>query len=619
MTAVSLMNRRKRQLILFLVAVMLPAGVLSALALRFLRQDEELGRQRATEEYTNAVNGVRRELTARLNAIKLEGWNRGDSAIIFAARWNRDGLILPWLHAPESVHPAGEFIAMLDRSTTLEFQSNDLAAAARAYQQALLLARRPEDACEARLGLGRVLVKAKQDQEALKVYLEMLAACGATVDDAGIPFSFYAANQMIDLRLDVPSATSYLVREATSGRLRPIAEATMIQTLLQNVDGDAVPLARQRLAEQIATIQRITAISEGFTKDLALELGRVRKLDETWFAEGPEPWLLTALPATSVSDPVFYAVSASKIAPPGTRLVAQHTAQSTPLGPGFTNVELEFDPPRNFSAGRVPATFYAVGLALIVSLAVFGGYMLLHGVNRDLEMAEMRSQFVASVSHELRTPLTAIRMFAETLILGRTGSEIARAEYLETIVSESERLARLVDNVLDFSKIEQGKKIYRMSPASLEEVVHSAARAMQYPLSQQGFTLDISVDDDISLLPLDADAMEQAILNLLSNAMKYSGAARRIALRLERDRNNAFVRVIDRGIGISSVDLQHIFDKFYRVQSDRTHLIAGTGLGLTLVKHIAESHGGDVDVQSVVGSGSTFTIRIPLSVAEVRS
>src|SRR5207237_3642471 len=134
-------------------------------------------------------------------------------------------------------------------------------------------------------------------------------------------------------------------------------------------------------------------------------------------------------------------------------------------------------------------------------------------------------------------------MFAETLALGRSRDARTQSEYLETIVNESERLARLVDNVLDFSKIEQGKKIYRLRPTSLADVADSAVRAMQYPLAQQGFTLRVSVEEDLPSLRADPDAIQQAILNLLTNAMKYSGDAREIDLRLCARNGDALIQV----------------------------------------------------------------------------
>ena len=264
----------------------------------------------------------------------------------------------------------------------------------------------------------------------------------------------------------------------------------------------------------------------------------------------------------------------------------------------------------------VPLALWIAGLALVVGIAVFGGYLLLRDVNRDVRMNEVRAQFIASVSHELKTPLTAIRMFAETLSLGRSRDERTKSEYLETIVSESERLARLVDNVLDFSKIEQGKKIYRFRPTRLEDVAGSAIRAMQFPLAQGGFRLHFAVQEEMPELQAEPDAIQQAILNLLTNAMKYSGESRDIDLRIRVQRGaggpDAVIEVEDHGLGMAPEEQQHVFEKFYRAPSHESRLIAGTGLGLTLVAHIAKAHGGRVEVESALGAGSTFSILLPI-------
>jgi signal transduction histidine kinase len=180
------------------------------------------------------------------------------------------------------------------------------------------------------------------------------------------------------------------------------------------------------------------------------------------------------------------AVSSAKIVPPGVKLLSR-SAEGDALGEAFPGVHVEWPHNRFLETGRqgLPVVIWVAALALVLGIAVFGGYLLLRDVNRDVRMTEVRAQFVASVSHELKTPLTAIRMFAETLAMGRSRDAQTKSEYLETIVNESERLARLVDNVLDFSKIEQGKKIYRLRPTRLEEVADSAVRAMQFPLAQQ--------------------------------------------------------------------------------------------------------------------------------------
>ena len=183
---------------------------------------------------------------------------------------------------------------------------------------------------------------------------------------------------------------------------------------------------------------------------------------------------------------------------------------------------------------------------------------------------------------------------------------------MDTIINESERLTRLLNNVLDFSKIEQGKKAYQLVPTPLPEVIHTAARALEYPLAQQGFDLRLDVEDNLPVVNADGDALQQAILNLLTNAMKYSGARREIDLRLQRQNGQAVIQVTDYGVGIAREEHASIFENFYRVLTPESKLIPGTGLGLTLVAHVAKAHGGSVEVQSAPGDGSTFSIYLPL-------
>jgi signal transduction histidine kinase len=256
--------------------------------------------------------------------------------------------------------------------------------------------------------------------------------------------------------------------------------------------------------------------------------------------------------------------------------------------------------------------YYALSVALTLGLAFFGGHLLWRDTRRESRMAELRSQFVSSVSHELKTPLTGIRMLAETLQGAEVYNPQRQAEYLETIVGETERLTRLLNNVLDFSRIERGQRHYHMKPASLAEAVGDAARALRFPLEDQGFDLRMDIAPDVPQTPIDRDAMEQAVINLLSNAMKYSGESRQIDLRLWRENGSARIRVADRGIGIPAAEQQRIFEKFHRIQTLENQSIPGTGLGLALVAHIVEAHRGHIEVESMVGQGSAFTITIPV-------
>jgi signal transduction histidine kinase len=285
------------------------------------------------------------------------------------------------------------------------------------------------------------------------------------------------------------------------------------------------------------------------------------------------------------------------------------------LGPDFPGLVVRFRPADAGAAGGTATTRLwasAAALVVVVGVTLFGSYLLWRDVRREVRLAEMRSSFVSAVSHELKTPLTAIRMFAETLRMNRPGDAGTRDEYLDTIVNESERLTRLLNNVLDFSKIEQGTKRYRREPQSLAGIVRFAARAMTYSLEQQRFVLETAIDDDVPPVRVDRDAIEQAILNLLANAMKYSGDSRSIELRLRSQDGTAVIEVADHGIGIEPAEHARIFERFYRVPGPETDRIPGTGLGLTLVQHIAQAHDGRVTVKSVPGEGSTFSLVLPL-------
>jgi two-component system phosphate regulon sensor histidine kinase PhoR len=207
-------------------------------------------------------------------------------------------------------------------------------------------------------------------------------------------------------------------------------------------------------------------------------------------------------------------------------------------------------------------------------------------------------------------------MFAETLEDARSANPQMQSKYLRTIVNESERLSRLVDNVLDFARIEQDRKIYQMQRVSLADVVRSATQAIQYPVVRQNFELKIEIEENLPSLMADPDAVEQAILNLLANAMKYSGSSRQIDLQLRRENREAVIDVTDHGLGIAEENQTRIFEKFYRVRSAETDRVPGAGLGLTLVMHAVRAHGGRLLVSSALGMGSTFSIRLPLCAEE---
>jgi|HubBroStandDraft_1064217.scaffolds.fasta_scaffold09779_4 signal transduction histidine kinase len=600
-------TRYKRQVFLFLAAILVPAAVLVGLASRILYQDRELAAKRAADQRRVALDQLRRELDARLEAIKLQEINRlirsldsDNPAVVFTASVQDDGLVFPWETA--AAKDSAAFARHRQEGEAQEFVKKDYAGAAAAYRLALAAANGPTEMAEARLLLARSLAKAGKPEEASTLYRALLNAPPDARDEQGVGYRFYAADRLLATQREPAAVLSFLRREINGAGRLTLPELYLIRPLVG---------AGPKISQRIAEMEQAAALAQDFARVRArIESGG----GSAWVPYGNEPWLVTLTAAQPPLPGLLLAVSSTQVAPPGVRLRTR-AATGDALGDEFPGLHVEWSDnrfPESVRSG-LPIGIWIAGLALVLGIAVFGGYLLLRDVNRDVRLNEVRSQFVASVSHELKTPLTAIRMFAETLAMGRTGDERTKSEYLETIVNESERLARLVDNVLDFSKIEQGKKIYRLRPTRLEEVAGSAARAMQFPLAQQGFQLHLTVQDEMPGVQADPDAMQQAILNLLTNAMKYSGDAREIDLRLGARNGDAVIEVVDHGLGMAPDERKRVFEKFYRAPSHESRLIAGTGLGLTLVAHIAQAHGGRVEVESAPGAGSTFCIFIPVA------
>ncbi len=257
-----------------------------------------------------------------------------------------------------------------------------------------------------------------------------------------------------------------------------------------------------------------------------------------------------------------------------------------------------------------------MGTILFIDLMLGAGLVLVYSnMRREIQLAKLKSDFVANVSHELKTPLALIRLFAETLELGRVPTQDKAREYYRVINKESQRLTQLINNVLDFSRIEAGRKEYRFERADIAAIVREVLEAYQYPMEQQGFTLEVRVADDLPAVEVDKEALGQAIVNLLNNAIKYSRDQKHITIEARQEDGHVRISVSDRGIGIAKSEQRKIFEKFYRAEDSLVHETKGSGLGLALVRHIMEAHGGEAEVESSPGKGSTFTLMLPLEKA----
>jgi signal transduction histidine kinase len=257
---------------------------------------------------------------------------------------------------------------------------------------------------------------------------------------------------------------------------------------------------------------------------------------------------------------------------------------------------------------------FLMNLALGAAMTLFlvGGIaMTLRTAARAMRLSQMKSDFVSNVSHELRTPLASIRVFGEFLKLGRVKDAAKMREYGEYIETESRRLTQLINNILDFSRIESGQKSYHFYSTDIGELVADTLKVFEVRLKQDEFTIHFEAAANLPRVAVDADAMTQALVNLLDNAVKYSGASRDITLRLDHGDGWVTVAVSDKGVGIPEEDHEKVFERFHRVSTGLVHDVKGSGLGLAIVKHIVEAHGGKVAIDSRPGGGATFTIHLP--------
>ena len=254
-------------------------------------------------------------------------------------------------------------------------------------------------------------------------------------------------------------------------------------------------------------------------------------------------------------------------------------------------------------------------LGILSALIIIGLVLTKHVVSKEMALAKLKSDFVSNVSHELRTPLALIRLYAETLELGRITTSEKKQQYYRIVRKESERLTALINNILDFSRIEAGRKEYEFRETNIAELVHNTLDSYRYQIEQQGFEFQENIEPDVPPVRVDREAIARALVNLVNNALKYSVEEKYLGVKLYRENGQVKLEVADHGIGIARRDQSKIFEKFYRAGDPLVHNTKGSGLGLSLVRHISEAHGGDIVVESTPGKGSKFVLSLPLNPA----
>jgi two-component system, OmpR family, phosphate regulon sensor histidine kinase PhoR len=269
----------------------------------------------------------------------------------------------------------------------------------------------------------------------------------------------------------------------------------------------------------------------------------------------------------------------------------------------YTDLELEVKKERRANL------FFIV---MSISTIFFSLAIIYVAWQRDRQLRRLKENFISNVTHELKTPLSLIRMFSEILVTGRVKIEDKKLEYYRIINSESDRMSRLINNLLDFGNLTRGIERKHFERTNIAQIVMKALEAYRHDVQKDGFVLNLETAPDIPDSYADPNAITMAFLNLLDNSVKYSGNQKQINVRLVRNNGFLDLSVADKGIGIPAAEQQKIFDQFYRGSDPSVRRIRGSGIGLAITKHVAEMHGGVVLVESKPGEGSTFTLRIPI-------
>ena len=518
----------------------------------------------------------------------------------------------------------------------------------------------------ARNARARCLYQAGRSEEALATYVRLAAEAEGQQDLNGFPLDLLAAYQVSQCQLALGD------RASAARSLRALHD--LLAQRPWGFGGTAEALLADRVVDQLSDPSLRGLLQDDDRGPLRTDLFERRAADQA-----EEAMVLALVPELSIGSPqttadarrfiyerrlrgrrAFLFARTSWRGPAGQRNIVFHLDEEAMLGgvvqrlDGIrqANPELWIDlgevgggpsplaapaeglvyqlepyvPGRTIVLGRGDPTRVSAMLSrsrnlrllMLVTFSIFiivGLFIAYRAVRREFEVARMRTDFVSNVSHELRTPLATIRIMAEMLSMGVVPPGAKQQEYHTTILSETERLTRLIDNVLDFARIEQGRKKYRFESGDILSVVAEVQRATQDYLGSLNFELQVQAQSGLPAVRHDRDALVQALINLISNAIQYTDSddpeRRKITLSVFHQRDKVVLTVRDRGTGIPASERAKVFEKFHRGGNYLTRTVRGTGLGLSIVQHIADAHGGAVGLESEPGVGSTFSLVLP--------
>jgi len=655
--AVSDWLRPPRHLVvLFLGIALILMATLAWLGWQLFRQDRALEQQRVQVRLEHTADIIAGELTRRLATIEQElsqlaslpAAELPDSAIQYAGQFCDDAVVLVLGDDELTAYPSGRLLyypinepkpqanaSVFAQGEVLEFRQSNLAAATRAYRQ---LARSPDSTIRAGalLRIARVERKAEHLDAALDVYQELATFGRVPVGD--VPAELVARHARLSV-LDGLSRGHELRREAEQLN-RDLYTGRWLVTRAQyefyasdvcrwidcesNTDAMLVENKQALAAAAEWLWDRRTMLSgDGhelirFERQPALVAWRRSEERVTALVGGAthlaQDWIgaLASIREGLNVAVAFADVSGNTVTAPvesDQQFAVTRTVAETRLP--WTLLVTSADPLADFAQLRERRRLMLLGLVTLALFLMVGLYAVMRGVNRELEVARLQSNFVAAVSHEFRTPLTSLRQLAELLSSGRVLSEDRRARYYEIMERESGRLHRLVEGLLDFGRMEAGALEFKWERVTPSDLVRRVVTEFETERAASEWQIQLTLHEGASV-QADSEALGRAVWNLLDNAVKYSPDGTEISVSVSQVDGHVAIAVRDEGVGIAAEEREAIFKKFVRGTSSDGQGTKGTGIGLAMVKHIVDAHGGEIRVESEVGRGSTFTILLPV-------
>ena len=659
-----------RLTIIFILAVTIPGSILSYLSIRNITNLQELTERRILEEEEDLADIIYQNFQDKLNDISTEFADcvskigesnypsiRFSDTIDFIENpfiIDQDGEFLWPVFTEDIVYNkesySANFIRSYNAAERYEYTGRNYSSALSLYHRAMGYALGKSDSAKSANAIARMYIKTNNYEQALKYYSILISEYYSILDKNGLPYINYAIPQLINLSdksntYFILDRINFVLSGMVSGEI-PLNYSTDIVvdeiTIWINKNTLFIPDDIKETEDHIDRIKSqisFIMINRGIINDFVLEgkRGRSIPLIEDYYSitgasgqnneaiiikYGPDPNFVCGftinlesishysinvdIPSTFRFEYEVEIINSNinPVSPNGGLITISKLSPLTSDNSILIKLKDE-----NLVEEQITKTSWIYGIAIVLLIGgmILGVFLIIRDISREKYLSQLRSEFVSNVTHDLKTPLTSIYMFAESILLDRVKTKSEQKEYLGIILNETERLKRLINNILDFSKREKGKLEYNFREVNISELVRSAINNLDYWIVEKKFKVTTKIEDDI-FGSVDPDAIKQAIINLLSNAIKYSHNRKEIYVRLWESEKLIYIEVEDKGIGIPEDKIDQIFDKFYRIENKDGMESTGTGLGLTVVKDILEAHNAKILVESKIDKGSKFTI-----------